>query len=219
MPRALAVLLAAAPLLAGCFGGDADDAAEGGPSWLPGDRWTYRLDYRGTVLTDEWAVLGPAEARGRPVLEVASTTKGPGVDARDVGSFDAATLALVQVATPSSTVEYEPSEVQLLPAADRAYTSTQTETRDGRSATARVDYGVRYVGVESVGTDAGTFSAHRFEVRETRHRVDGTSEASSTYWWAPAVVNVVRHEAPDGTVYRMLTSYDLEDGPRTLPDA
>lgn len=221
MPRAPApavfVPVLAAALLAGCAGDDAVPQ-EGGPAWLPGDRWTYRLDLGGAPLADTWTVLGPGEVDGRAVLDVESVTRGPGVDARDVGSFDAATLALVRVVTADATIAYDPSDVQLLPPADRAASSLQRETRGGTVVETRVGHDVRYAGVESVATDAGTFAAHRFEVRETRHGPSGTAESASTYWWAPAAVNVVRHEAPDGTVYRTLVSYALAEGARTLPD-
>ena len=217
--RTVAALLAAL-ILAGCaFPGDGTVDDEGAPAhaWLPGDRWSYRLALSDGPATDEWTVLGGASFGDTPVLQVQSTTvRASGASSSEVGSFDARTLALRHVEGDGLVLDFDPAEVWLLPAEDRTYTSQVTETRPQGQRTARIAYTVTYEGEDSIDTEAGFFSAERFTVRRTTLLEGGSREETSTYWWAPVAMNVVRQDS-GGVTVKTLTSYALVDGPRTVP--
>lgn len=217
-PSALWILVAVPALLAGCADEQTPSGDDAGPAlaWLEGDRWSYRLSLSDGSATDDWTVLGPAVVNGHDVVQVASTTVRQRGTSSEVGSFDARTLALRHVDGDGITLDFDPAEVWLMPPEDRSYQTQITEARPAGTRTARASYTIVHEGEDVIDTEAGVFSADRFLVRKTTFTDAGSREEVSTYWWSPAVANVVRQDVSGATV-RTLTSYELVDGTRAVP--
>lgn len=216
-----AFALLAAFLLAGCFGRDAGPGGEGGAGapapWLFGDRWTYRLQLGCGEARDEWVVQGTTDLEGRTLVQVRSITTGC-LEADEIGSFDARTLALRHVQTGDIRVTFDPAEVWLLPAQDRTYAVRKTVDAGEGTVEERATYTIDHIGPETIETDAGNFAAERFEVVRTVLLPGASRETRSTYWWSAVAMNVVRQDSSGETV-RSLVEYRLADGSRTVPGA